>query len=93
MATSASQELNKIDQHHNFDKFFFIQNNFQVLLTCPPPLFKSCVASPITRLLHASSPTNPSARGAKRLGISLPTLIHLKRGEPTVSPDIYATAL
>ena len=93
MAPSASQKLKKSDQYSPFDKLFFIQSRPQALLTCPPPLLNPCVASAITRPLHAFGARQSQRAWAKRLGISLRTLIRLERGGPTVSAGIYATAL
>jgi transcriptional regulator with XRE-family HTH domain len=76
-----------------FDKLVVIPKSSQALLTLPPP-----AASALKRLGEnlaiARIRRRESQRAwAKRLGVSVPTLIRLERGDPGVSAGIYATAL
>jgi hypothetical protein len=65
----------------------------QALLTLPPAAVQA-LRSLGDNLAIARSRRRESQRAwAKRLGISVPTLIRMERGDPGVGAGIYATAL
>jgi hypothetical protein len=65
----------------------------QALLTMPPPA-AAALRTLGENLAIARVRRRESQRAwAKRLGVSVPTLIRMERGDPGVSAGIYATAL
>jgi hypothetical protein len=63
-------------------------------LTSLPPEAASSLAALGEQLALARLRRNESQRQwAMRIGVSVPTLIRMERGDPTVSIGVYATAL
>lgn len=63
-------------------------------LTAIPPQAEQALQALGDNLAIARTRRRESQRAwAKRLGVSVPTLIRLERGDPAVSVGIYATAL
>src|SRR6202047_1913778 len=85
--------LYRLDQIGQFDKLFVMPKSPPALLTLPP------VAAQALRTLGenlaiARTRRRESQRAwAKRLGVSIPTLIRMERGDPGVGAGIYVTAL
>lgn len=77
----------------NIDKLFVMPKTPQALLTMPPAAVRA-LRGLGENLAIARVRRHESQRvWARRLGISVPTLIRMERGEPGVSAGIYATAL
>lgn len=63
-------------------------------LTSLPPEAQSALATLGEQLALARVRRNESQRQwAMRIGVSVPTLIRMERGDPSVSMGVYATAL
>src|SRR5262245_31820508 len=65
----------------------------QALLTIPPAAAQALRALGENLAIARTRRRESQRAWAKRLGISVPTLIRLERGDPGVSVGIYATAL
>jgi hypothetical protein len=65
----------------------------QALLTLPPAAAQALRALGENLAIARVRRREPQRAWAKRLGISVPTLIRLERGDPGVSAGIYVTAL
>lgn len=65
----------------------------QALQTLPPAATQALRALGENLAIARVRRREPQRTWAKRLGISVPTLIRMERGDPGVSVGIYATAL
>ncbi len=84
---------NKIPHNRHFDKLFVVPKSPKALLTMPP-IAAQALRGLGENLAIARSRRRESQRvWAKRLGVSIPTLIRMERGDPGVGAGIYVTAL
>jgi transcriptional regulator with XRE-family HTH domain len=65
----------------------------QALLTLPPPAIQALRGLGENLAIARNRRRESQRAWAKRLGISVPTLIRMERGDPGVGVGIYATAL
>ena len=65
----------------------------QALLSLPPAILQALTALGENLAVGRIRRKEPQRTWAKRIGVSLPTLIRMERGDPGVSIGIYATAL
>jgi transcriptional regulator with XRE-family HTH domain len=65
----------------------------QALLTIPPAAAQALRALGENLAIARTRRRESQRAWAKRLGVSVPTLIRMERGDPGVSAGIYATAL
>lgn len=65
----------------------------QALLTIPPAAVQALRALGENLAIARTRRRESQRAWAKRLGVSVPTLIRMERGDPGVSAGIYATAL
>jgi transcriptional regulator with XRE-family HTH domain len=65
----------------------------QALLTIPPAAAQALRALGENLAIARSRRRESQRAWAKRLGVSVPTLIRMERGDPGVGAGIYATAL
>jgi DNA-binding XRE family transcriptional regulator len=65
----------------------------QALLSLPPAILQALTALGENLAVGRIRRKESQRTWAKRIGISLPTLIRMERGDPGVSIGIYATAL
>jgi hypothetical protein len=65
----------------------------QALQTLPPAVAQALRTLGENLAIARVRRREPQRTWAKRLGISVPTLIRMERGDPGVSAGIYATAL
>jgi transcriptional regulator with XRE-family HTH domain len=83
----------KLDQIEYFDKVYVMPKPSQALLAVPPAA-AAALRTLGENLAIARVRRRESQRAwAKRLGISVPTLIRMERGDGGVGAGIYATAL
>lgn len=85
--------LNRLDHFVYNVKLYVMPKTPQALLTIPPAA-ESALRGLGENLRIARARRRESQRNwAKRLGVSVPTLIRMERGDPGVGVGIYATAL
>ena len=85
--------LYRLDRIVQFDKLFVMPIRPPALLTLPPAAAQA-LRTLGENLAIARIRRRESQRAwAKRLGVSVPTLIRMERGDPGVGAGIYTTAL
>lgn len=88
-----AMEKHKLDQSGHFDKVYVMPKTSQASLAVPPAA-AAALRGLGENLAIARVRRRESQRAwAKRLGVSVPTLIRMERGDAGVSAGIYATAL
>jgi transcriptional regulator with XRE-family HTH domain len=75
------------------DKLYFMPKSPQALLTLPPPAIQALRGLGENLAIARNRRRESQRAWAKRMGISVPTLIRMERGDPGVGAGIYATAL
>jgi transcriptional regulator with XRE-family HTH domain len=80
-------------QYNNFDKFFVMPKRSEALLAMPPAVVAALRAFGENIAIARVRRRESQRAWAKRLGVSVPTLIRMERGDPGVGAGIYATAL
>ena len=83
----------RIDYNLFFDKLFVMPKSPKALLTMPPAAAQALKALGENLGIARSRRRESQRAWAKRLGVSIPTLIRMERGDPGVGAGIYATAL
>jgi hypothetical protein len=92
-ATAYRYKLYRLDQISHIDKLYLMPKSPQALLTMPPAA-AAALRSLGENLAIARVRRRESQRAwSKRLGVSVPTLIRMERGDPGVAGGIYVTAL
>jgi transcriptional regulator with XRE-family HTH domain len=86
-------KLNKIDQNTHLDKLFVMPKRSNALRTLPPAATQALLRLGENLAIARVRRRESQREWAKRLGVSVPTLIRLERGDPGVGIGIYATAL
>jgi hypothetical protein len=77
----------------NIDKLYVMPKSSQALLTMPPAATQALRALGENLGIARSRRRESQRTWAKRLGVSIPTLIRMERGDPGVGAGIYVTAL
>src|ERR1700676_1780613 len=77
----------------HFDKLFVMPKSPQALLTMPPAAAQALRALGENLAIARTRRRESQRTWAKRLGVSIPTLIRMERGDPGVGAGIYVTAL
>lgn len=77
----------------DFDKLFVMPKSSQALLTMPPAAAQALRALGENLAIARTRRRESQRVWAKRLGVSIPTLIRMERGDPGVGAGIYVTAL
>ncbi len=90
---TSDQNLNRLDQIAAVDKLYVMPKSPQALLTLPPAATQALRALGENLAIARVRRRESQRAWAKRLGISVPTLIRMERGDPGVGAGIYATAL
>jgi hypothetical protein len=83
----------RIDYKLRFDKVFVMPKSSQALLTMPPAGAQALKALGENLAIARTRRRESQRVWAKRLGVSIPTLIRMERGDPGVGAGIYVTAL
>jgi len=83
----------RIDQLDDFDKVFIMSKPSQALVDMPPAASQALRALGENLAIARIRRRESQRAWAKRLGVSVPTLIRMERGDPGVGVGIYATAL
>jgi transcriptional regulator with XRE-family HTH domain len=83
----------RIDYQSSFDKLFVMPKSPQALSTMPPAAVKALEALGENLAIARTRRRESQRAWAKRLGVSIPTLIRMERGDPGVGVGIYVTAL
>ena len=83
----------RIDYICYFDKLFVMPKSPQALLTMPPAAAQALKALGENLAIARARRRESQRAWAKRLGVSIPTLIRMERGDPGVGAGIYVTAL
>jgi hypothetical protein len=83
----------RIDYNLPFDKLFVMPKSPQALLTMPPVAAQALEALGENLAIARTRRRESQRVWAKRLGVSIPTLIRMERGDPGVGAGIYVTAL
>ena len=76
-----------------FDKLFVMPKQPDALATLPPAVSSALRGLGENLAIARVRRKEPQRAWARRLGISVPTLIRMEHGDPGVSMGIYATAL
>ena len=85
--------LHRVDQNALFDKLY-VMPKVPEAVTSMPPVVLDALRRLGENLAIARVRRKESQRvWAKRLGVSIPTLIRMEQGDPGVGAGIYATAL
>jgi hypothetical protein len=83
----------RIDYSLPFDKLFVMPKSPQALLTMPPAAAQALKTLGENLAIARTRRRESQRAWAKRLGVSIPTLIRMERGDPGVGAGIYVTAL
>ena len=83
----------KIDYNRCFDKLFVMPKSPQALLTMPPAAAQALKTLGENLAIARTRRRESQRAWAQRLGVSIPTLIRMERGDPGVGAGIYVTAL
>jgi transcriptional regulator with XRE-family HTH domain len=86
-------DKNKVDQNSRFDKVFVIPKRSEALIAMPPAVAAALRALGDNLAIARVRRRESQRAWAKRLGVSVPTLIRMERGDSGVGAGIYATAL
>jgi transcriptional regulator with XRE-family HTH domain len=87
------QEEHKLDQNA-LDGYYYVMSKASPAQASLPPVAATALRALGEHLAIARVRRRESQRAwAKRLGVSIPTLIRMERGEPGVGIGIYASAL
>ena len=89
----ASMIEHKIDNISKIDKLFVMPKSPTALLTMPPAAAQALKALGENLAIARTRRRESQRAWAKRLGVSIPTLIRMERGDPGVGAGIYVTAL
>jgi hypothetical protein len=76
-----------------FDKLYVMPKSSQALLTMPPAAAQALRGLGENLAIARTRRRESQRIWAKRLGVSIPTLIRMERGDPGVGVGIYVTAL
>ena len=83
----------RIDYFNYFAKLYVMPKSSQALLTMPPAAAQALKALGENLAIARTRRRESQRAWAKRLGVSIPTLIRMERGDPGVGAGIYVTAL
>jgi transcriptional regulator with XRE-family HTH domain len=83
----------RFDQACLIDKVFIVPKRSQALLAMPPVVVAALRALGENLAVARVRRRESQRAWAKRLGVSVPTLIRMERGDSGVGAGIYATAL
>src|SRR4029453_14586140 len=75
------------------DKLYVMPKTSQALLTIPPAAAQALRTLGENLAIARTRRRESQGAWGKRLGVSVPTLIRMDRGDPGVGAGIYATAL
>jgi hypothetical protein len=89
----AHLETYRVDYIARFDKLFVMPKSPKALLTMPPAASQALRALGENLAIARTRRRESQRTWAKRLGVSIPTLIRMERGDPGVGAGIYVTAL
>lgn len=83
----------KIEHIWSFDKLFVMPKSPKALLGLPPAAAQALKTLGENLAIARVRRRESQRTWASRLGVSIPTLIRLERGDPGVGAGIYVTAL
>jgi hypothetical protein len=83
----------RVDRFTDFDKLFIMPKRPEALLAMPPAVVAALRALGENLAIARVRRRESQRVWAKRLGVSVPTLIRMERGDSGVGAGIYATAL
>jgi len=86
-------ELYKLDQNHYIDKLYVMSKNSPALEEMPPAAAQALRVLGENLAIARVRRRESQRAWAKRIGVSVPTLIRMERGDPGVGAGIYATVL
>lgn len=87
------KKKHRVDYNGELDKLFIMPKSPQALLTLPPAAAQALRALGENLAIARTRRRESQRVWAKRLGVSIPTLIRMERGDPGVGAGIYVTAL
>jgi hypothetical protein len=91
--TIKNRGSNRLDRISLIDQLFVMPKTPGALLTMPPAATQALQKLGENLAIARVRRHEPQRAWAKRLGVSIPTLIRMERGDPGVSAGIYVTAL
>jgi transcriptional regulator with XRE-family HTH domain len=92
VTTNIPNNINFTNTHIN-DKVYAMSKNSMALTVIPPDASKALATLGEHLALARIRRKESQRKWAQRMGVSVPTLIRMERGDPGVSIGIYVTAL